>query len=459
MRSLALKLTLAFLAVSILGAVLVALLVNWQTQRQFDRLVYDLYQGDLVNLSSQLAAYYQREGSWAGIEAVVIRDQSSWHNHPGRNYVLPVTLVDADRQVVHGGLQHKPGDQLSRRTANRGVPIETDGETVGWVLLDSFGGRRGLLPNSPEANFLTQVNRATILSASGAAAIALLLGVLLARTISRPMSELRAATQLVARGKLGHQVPVRSQDEIGQLATSFNKMSADLAHSNELRQQLTADIAHDLRTPLSVIQGYTEALDEGKLQGSQPIYRTMHMQVQHLTRLVEDLRTLSLADAGQLPLMRQPVDAQALLEHTALLYMEQAAQQGVALRVEADSGLRALEIDADRMAQVLGNLLSNALRYTQAGGKILLSAEETDHAIALRVADTGAGITPEDLPHIFDRFYRADQSRSDSGESGLGLAIAKSIVEAHGGKVAVESEPGVGTTFTITLPYHGPARA
>jgi len=459
MRSLALKLTLAFLAVSILGAVLVALLVNWQTQRQFDRLVYDLYQGDLVNLSSQLAAYYQREGSWAGIEAVVIRDQSSWHNHPGRNYVLPVTLVDADRQVVYGGLQHKPGDQLSRRTANRGVPIETDGETVGWVLLDSFGGRRGLLPNSPEANFLTQVNRATILSASGAAAIALLLGVLLARTISRPMSELRAATQLVARGKLGHQVPVRSQDEIGQLATSFNKMSADLAHSNELRQQLTADIAHDLRTPLSVIHGYTEALDEGKLQGSQSIYRTMHVQVQHLTRLVEDLRTLSLADAGQLPLMRQPVDAQALLEHTALLYMDQAARQGVALRVEADSGLRALEIDADRMAQVLGNLLSNALRYTQAGGKILLSAEETDHAIALRVADTGAGITPEDLPHIFDRFYRADQSRSDSGESGLGLAIAKSIVEAHGGTVGVESQPGTGTTFTITLPYHGPARA
>jgi signal transduction histidine kinase len=215
---------------------------------------------------------------------------------------------------------------------------------------------------------------------------------------------------------------------------------------------MTADIAHDLRTPLSVIQGYTEALDEGKFRDNPVVYSAMHKQVKHLTRLVEDLRTLSLADAGQLPLLRQPVDPQTLLEHSLLAYMPQAEQQGVALRVVTAPQLPTIAVDADRMAQVLGNLLSNALRYTPAGGEIVLSAENGGHTVVLRVQDNGAGIQAADLPHIFDRFYRADQSRSDNGESGLGLAIAKSLVEAHGGKIAVASAPAAGTTFTIVLP-------
>ncbi|MCI0397085.1 MAG: ATP-binding protein [Chloroflexi bacterium] len=451
MRSLVLKLTLAFLVVSTLGAVLVALLVNWQTQRQFDQLVYNLYQDELDTLSSQLVAYYQQVGSWQGIEAVVILQQDNWRGHGGPGYRLPVTLLDADRTVVYGGWQHEPGEQLSRRLVNNGTPIEVDGETVGWLVLDSFGGQSGFPSDSPEARFLVNVNRATIYSALGAAVVALLLGVLLARTISHPVSELEAATQLVAQGQLGHQVPVRSQDEIGQLAASFNQMSADLARATELRRQMTADIAHDLRTPLSVVKGYTEALDEGKLQGGEEIYRAMHQQVQYLTRLVEDLRTLSLADAGQLPLRRQPVDPGVLLEHSALAYMAQAAQQNVALRVEVAPDLPAVDVDPDRIGQVLGNLVSNALRYTPAGGEIVLSAENGRQAVTLKVQDNGSGIATEDLPHIFDRFYRADKSRSYNGESGLGLAIARSIVEAHNGRIAVASAPAQGTTFTLTF--------
>jgi signal transduction histidine kinase len=229
-------------------------------------------------------------------------------------------------------------------------------------------------------------------------------------------------------------------------------MSADLAQAAETRRQMTADIAHDLRTPLSVLQGYTEALDEGKLSGNPETYRAMHGQVRHLTRLIEDLRTLSLADAGQLPLQRVAVDPRALLEHSALAYAAQASQQGVNLRVAAGPELPAVAVDADRMAQVLGNLIGNALRYTPAGGEIVLAAEATADAVLLTVHDTGRGIAGEDLPHIFDRFYRADRSRPDTGESGLGLAIARSIVEAHGGRIAAESTPGTGTTFTITLP-------
>ncbi|MEW5986529.1 MAG: HAMP domain-containing sensor histidine kinase [Chloroflexota bacterium] len=457
MRSLILKLTLAFLVVSVLGAVLVALLVNWQTQRQFDQLVNALYQGDLSNLSGRLALYYQQQGGWEGIEAIVIRDQSTWHGHPGRNYWLPVLLVDADHIVIYGGRRFQSGETLSASLVNKGTPIQVNDQTVGWVILDAAGGPQGFGPNSPEASFLTRVNQATIYSALGAAAIALLLGVVLARTISHPLQELTVATRLVAQGQLGHRVPVRSRDEIGQLADSFNQMSADLARASELRQQMTADIAHDLRTPLSVVQGYTEALDEGKLPGSPEIYQAMHQQVRHVTRLVDDLRTLSLADAGQLSLRRQLVDPQALLEHCALVYTPQAEQQGITLRVEAGPELPPVNVDADRMTQVLGNLVSNALRYTPAGGEIRLLASAHNGTTTLQVQDTGVGIATEDLPHIFDRFYRGDKARAVNGESGLGLAIARSIVEAHGGRIAVQSTLGAGTTFTVTLSQTGTA--
>jgi signal transduction histidine kinase len=262
---------------------------------------------------------------------------------------------------------------------------------------------------------------------------------------------LTAATQVLAGGDLGHQVPVRTSDEIGELAKSFNRMSADLAHSNQLRRQMTADIAHDLRTPLSVITGYSEALADGKLPGTPETFAAMHIQAQHLNRLIEDLRTLSLADAGQLSLMRRPIEPRGLLEHTALAYLPVAESRGVALSVEGDD-LPPILVDPDRLLQVLGNLVNNALRHTGDGGRIDLSAARSNGQVLLRVRDTGPGIPDEDLPHIFDRFYRGDKARTSNGASGLGLAIARSLVEAHGGRIIAENVPGGGAQFTVSLP-------
>jgi signal transduction histidine kinase len=306
------------------------------------------------------------------------------------------------------------------------------------------------LRNPQEAFYLRRIYQGLGWGTAGATLVALLLGVILVQFLTRPLRELIKATQAVAQGDLAQQVPIRSKDELGQLAASFNQMSADLAKATRLRRQMTADIAHDLRTPLTVLSGYLESLRDGVLQLSPAMLEAMSDEAQHLRRLVEDLRTLSLADAHELPLQRQPMAPSTLLERIAAKYAHAATQRQIQLSVQVDKPLPELQLDPERMAQVLGNLVSNALRYTQAGGTIVLSARQKGQAILLEVEDSGTGIDPARLPYIFDRFYRADETRHQKeGESGLGLAIAKSIVEAHGGKIRVVSEPGQGTRFTI----------
>ncbi|HRN67239.1 MAG TPA: HAMP domain-containing sensor histidine kinase [Promineifilum sp.] len=452
MRSLSLKLTLAFLIVGLTGVVLVSVFVGRMTRREFDRFVVDRYHDDVL---AEVTEYYARNGSWDNLRGAL-----RWRRGPGGAAVnggmIPlISLTDSDGLVVFSTI---PGDAIGRRSAigddGDQLPVEVDGDVVGYLRFADRSSARDVR-GSPEARFLTAVDRAVRWSAAGAAVLALLLGIILAGTISRPVRELTEATKVLAGGDLGHQVPVRTSDEIGELAHSFNQMSADLAHSNQLRRQMTADIAHDLRTPLSVILGYSEALADGKLPGGPETYEAIHRQAQHLNRLIEDLRTLSLADAGQLSLVRRPVEPRGLLEHTALAYLPAAEARQIALLVEA-ADVPPILVDPDRILQVLGNLVSNALRHTPDGGSISLSATQHDDQVLLRVRDTGSGIPAEELPQIFDRFYRGDMARTSDGSSGLGLAIARSLIGAHGGSISAGNVAG-GAQFTIALPMsaHG----
>ncbi|MEZ4770073.1 MAG: ATP-binding protein [Caldilineales bacterium] len=442
MRSLALKLTLAFLFVGLIGAVLVAVFVGLRTQSEFDQFINARYRQDMVQ---ELADYYTQNGGWQDISAIALRT-------PGGLVRAPVALVDNNQTVLLGTRRYRVGQTLSGADLRRALPIEVDGQVVGQLLIDLAPDPQPRTPYSPETAFLARVNQAIVFGALGATVIALILGILLARAISRPVKELTEATQRVSRGDLGHQVPVRTEDELGQLAASFNQMSTDLATSNQLRRQMTADVAHELRTPLSVILGYTEALADGKLQGKPGIYDAMYGEAQLLSHLVDDLRTLSLADAGELTLNRAPLPPQECLERTAAAHAALAAQHNIAIDVDASPDLPQIDVDRERIAQVLGNLVANALRYTPEGGRVTLSASSADEVVLMQVSDTGPGIDPEHLPFIFKRFYRADESRPANGESGLGLAIARSLVEAHGGTIRAENGVNGGAIFTISLP-------
>ncbi len=283
----------------------------------------------------------------------------------------------------------------------------------------------------------------------------MVLGLLLARNITQPLRDLTAAASAIANGHLYQQLQVRSRDELGELTRSFNKMSADLEQSNNLRRQMTADIAHDLRTPLTVITGYLEGLKDGVLRPTPERFEAMYSEAVFLQRLVDDLRTLSLADAGELSINLQPVNPSELLGRILSAFQRPAEQLGVRLTAQADPDLPAVSIDPERIVQALGNLVGNALRYTPSGGEVRVDARMEGPVLRLDVSDTGAGIEPSDLSHVFERFYRGDDSRQEGG-SGLGLAIARSIVELHKGSITAFSEgAGKGSRFTILIPAGG----
>lgn len=451
-NSLAFKLTLAFLFVGLVGAALMAFFFWQGTQRRFDQFIFDRDRSSTVGI---LAEYYQAHGGWQGVEL----GSQDFPPPPDRNWskapdiAAAIIVFDAQNRVVLTQGDIGAITRAMKSEMARAVPIEVNGAIVGKVVFAPHSRRP--LPESPENRFRTDISRAIGYSALGAMAVALLLGIFLASTLTRPIRELTAATRSLARGDMDQKVEVQTKDEIGQLAESFNQMSADLARASRLRRKMTADIAHELRTPLSLILGYTESVSDGKLPATQETMDIMHDEAKRLSRLVDDLRVLSLADAGELSLDCYPTDPRSLLEQTLRKRSPEAQQRELNIQIESEPDLPLVNVDPDRLVQVLDNLVSNALRHTAAGGQVTLSAavQDDQQSVVLQVSDTGDGIAVDDLPFVFDRFYRADQSRQRQGaESGLGLAIAKSIVESHGGSISVSSTVGRGATFTITLP-------
>jgi len=287
--------------------------------------------------------------------------------------------------------------------------------------------------------------------------LALRLAIVGFRGIATPIADLMSAADAVAQGDLSVRVPepAGGPDDFGRLALSFNRMVAELERADQQRRNLTADVAHELRTPLHIIQGNLEGILDGVYAPTEEHISATLEETRALARLVDDLRTLSLAEAGELPLEREPVDVAELLSDVCTSFSGEAEVAGIDLVVDVESASPlVVNGDAGRLDQVLGNLVSNALRYVPSGGRIALHAEAAENGVRIAVSDTGSGIPAEDLPYVFDRFWKGDRSRSRTGGlgSGLGLAIARQLVQAHGGQIDVESAEGRGTTFTIELP-------
>jgi len=278
-------------------------------------------------------------------------------------------------------------------------------------------------------------------------------GFVIGRVVSAPISNLAKAAHRIGKGELSARVPARGSQELVDLAETFNKMAADLQHAETLRNNLLADVSHELRTPLTVLEGNLRAALDRVIPLDEAEIANLYGQTRHLIRLVNDLRELSLAESGQLPLEKMPIDLKALVAETVQALEPLAVEKGVTLTDEVPQ-LAEVTVDPFRIRQVLFNLLSNALRHTPEGGKITLNGGIGSGVVVLSVQDSGEGLEPEQLSAVFNRFYRADKSRSrETGGTGLGLAIVKAIVESHGGKVEAQSAgKGQGSTFLVRLP-------
>jgi signal transduction histidine kinase len=472
-QSLGFKLFVAFTLVATLAVGTVALVARTVMARQFT--IY-VSQGRLARAERWAAAIsdvlqeldaVERARAWSELDALVQavtgvvgsgrgsgqgRGQGWGRQIDAQDRFL---IFDPQGYVAYDSANELVGQSMDAAALERAAPIVVDGQAVGWLLI----AQADLSTHSAlESQFLATINRAVVWAAILAGMASLVAVALLSRQLVAPLRRLTAAAEAMAGGDLGQRVPVRSRDEVGELGRAFNRMAGDLQAADAHRRQLTADVAHELRNPLSVIRGNLEAMLDGLYPLDAEHLVPVHEETLLLQRLVEDLRLLSLAETGQLALERSDLDVAQLLESVVEGTRAVAEDAEISLRIEAPEEDLAVVGDVDRLRQVLGNLMGNALRYTAPGGEIALQAVPNDGWVRILFSDTGQGIDPQDLPHVFDRFYRGVAPHGDagrdraSGGSGLGLAIAKALVEAHHGTLSVESTPGQGTRFIIDLP-------
>jgi two-component system sensor histidine kinase BaeS len=326
------------------------------------------------------------------------------------------------------------------------------------AMQSMMGG--GMMSANLFANFRAALREALALAAAAAIVAAVVASLFVTRQVVMPVRDMMRASQRIAAGHYDERVRVPGDpaagevDELAQLALSFNRMAADLAQTETMRRQLIGDVAHELRTPLTTIKGTAEGLIDGVLPPDAETFHHIHQEADRLQRLVRDLQELSRVEAGAYELDRRPTDPADLVRAVVDRLARQFEDKGVALETDLPGDLPPILADEDRIGQVLMNLVGNALQYTPEGGQVRITAHREGDAVAIAVRDTGIGIPPEHLPHLFTRFYRVDKSRSRAGGgSGIGLTIARHLVEAHGGTIRVESPgSGQGSAFIFTLP-------
>lgn len=459
---LAAKLGVSFVVVILLAVALVYGLIMWSIPEQFDKYRRTSREAFGEQVAMVLANYREAEGTWVGVAERVLK-RPFVVGLGEESLVGSVSIFDVEFTVFDSNgimittnawtwlsrQEYKDGHiwlSMDDTPSDQSTPIMMNGIQVGTLFVGDIEN-----PTTAESNFLSTVAESALIGGGIAIGLALFLSTVLIVQILRPLRALSRATERVADGDMPDEVNLKTHDELGRLGDSFNHMLESLRLSETVRHTMTADIAHELRTPVTIIQGTLEAILDGIYDASEEFITPIYEETLHLGRLIDDLRDLALAEAGELRLEKDRVNIIELIQQvseTAFMAREDAPT----LHLDIPKGLPEIQLDRKRFRQVIANLLSNAIRYTPKDGDIYIHARRINGHIEMSVSDTGPGIKPEDLQHLFERFYRGDPARGRSAGSGLGLAIVKQWVEAHGGSIEAENRKSGGARFVIHIP-------
>jgi len=442
-HSLQFRLLAAFTLVIVVTIGSIFFFIYQSTRSEISRFEERVAQMRSERIGIELYRYYHGRGGWQGIQPFV----EQWGNLSGQRIIL----TDTSGVVVADSQGHSLGEQYAPDSPGTPIAPMMRGDPLGTLYISSGP--------SPEVDFASlhivyrAVGRYFLWGGLVAVAIAFLFTFLMSRRILAPIKALTLTARRLGQGDFSQRVQFEGKGEVAELAQAFDSMASDLERDEQLRRNMVADVAHELRTPLSNLRGYLEAVRDGVIKPDADAIRSLDEEASLLSRLVDDLQELSLAEAGELKMDCQTEDIAKLIKRTVTAVQAQAAAKGLSVSIELPDKLPAVNIDSNRIGQVLRNLLENAIAHTTEGDAITVTARQRDNWVEVSVTNTGEGISAEDLPNIFERFYRVDKSRARAtGGSGLGLTIAKRLVEAHGGKIEAQSERGKGSRFAFTIP-------
>ncbi len=432
------KLLLAFVLIVLLTSVAGYLIINQSVRRAFSEFTVTTYTPQERAVLQLVRALYEQTGNLDVVLAYLERSRRE----------VPVLVVDAEGDVVYAPDVRYVGRHLSSDQLKEGETIVlADGEV--WTVIPS----RILLGQAIlEQGFLQTTRRSLWLAGLAALAVAVLVSIFLVRQITRPLRRLDTATQRIAKGEFDERVGIRTSDEIGRLARSFDEMAESLERAERMKKQMIADVSHELRTPIAAVRSALEGLRDGLIEPTPETLASLHDKILLTTRLVRDLHQLTLADAGRLSIQKSPCRIGEIVDTIIETIGAQLEDSSVRLDRRIPTDLPAIVVDRQRIEQVFLNLLANAIRHTPEGGWISISAVEHPEGVQSTICDSGPGLTEIDLMHVFDRFYRADDARTSEGGAGLGLSIAKALVDAHGGRIWAENGPSGGACFHVVLP-------
>lgn len=445
----------------IIGAVLFAGIVSGglalhNISTLFENYLANIWQYQAAQIAEVISYYYQETGSLNGIGSIMEFSRGGGIGR-GQGYIfmrgiggVNSVIADPKGRIIWSRTTEDIGGLLEISEDTLKYPVVNNGQVIAYIIPynNIYQSSKTL-----EGQYLNSVLASLVWGTAISVLIALLLGLLFSKSLLKPLRKLVKAAREFSGGNLDYRLEDKASADINEVYSAFNDMAEKIARQEKIRRDLVADVAHELRTPLTILSGHLESMQEGIEEVNPIAITSLHDEVLRLRGLVDDLQQLTLAEARQLPLNRTETDIIAFLREVLTLFEAEVKEKGVSLELETKGELPLLNIDRARMRQVIINLLSNALRYTPAGGSVGIIVESREKAVNISVYDNGPGISAQDLPYVFERFYRGDKARTrQSGGTGLGLAIVRSFIESHGGSISVKSIEGEGTVFNIILP-------